>query len=224
MLHEARHSYAASQEYRKRQLPGLQNSIVSGWPDLLHYRGPLPKSCGCGPPHPSRIGVTNNAVFHTQVTEPLGELFWKFCFASSRSPLVSNPITDGDIATRSDSQLFSLSSLSGSWSEVYKQWQLRKLTRHFLRDYTDSPNLDTYISGSSMGHAGSSGYSTASPTATPLQSSGVEGCREWQWRIDTSRLCSRGIFQVKPNAVARYAGTGFVYVGFLLNCIRQALL
>ena len=75
------------------------------------------------------------------------------------------------ISTHPDSQLFSLSSLSDSWSEVYKQWQLHMLTRHFLRDYTDSPNLDTHMPGSSMGHAGSSGYSTASPAAPPLQSS-----------------------------------------------------
>ena len=72
-------------------LPGLQNAIVSGWPDLkrhgnvLHHLGPLPKSCGCSPPHPPRIGVP--------------------CF---------------------------ILILPDSWSEVYKQWQLRKLSRHLF--------------------------------------------------------------------------------------------
>ena len=41
-------------------LPGLQNSIELGLPvlkrlgNVLHYYGPLPKSCGCSPPHPPR--------------------------------------------------------------------------------------------------------------------------------------------------------------------------
>ena len=130
----------------------------------LHYFGPLSKSCGCSPPHPPRIGASSNAAFHTQTTEPLGKLFWKFCFAALRSPLVSHPVTDGDAATalaHTDTPTFSNSSLPDSWAEVYKLWQRRDLTRHVLRDYiTDS-------FGGQDGFLGS----MSSPTTTPLQSS-----------------------------------------------------
>ena len=52
-------------------LPGLQQSLQTGWPALtrhgtsLYYSGPLPKSCGCSPPHTHRIGVTSNEDFYT---------------------------------------------------------------------------------------------------------------------------------------------------------------
>ena len=102
-------------------LPGLQQYIQIGWPALtrhgssLHYKGPLPKSCGCSPPHPPRIGVTAKEDFRTHLADPFGERFWKWCFSALRSPLVSNSVTDGEAATSPGSQLFSLSSLSASW-------------------------------------------------------------------------------------------------------------
>ena len=85
-------------------LPGLQHSMSPGLSDLkkhgsfLHYVGPLPKTCGCSPPHPRTTGVSSNDLFRTQIHELLKELFWKFCFSCLRSPLVFNPVTDGDIA------------------------------------------------------------------------------------------------------------------------------
>ena len=104
-------------------LPGLQHSISLGLPDFkkhgsyLQHVGPLPKTCGCSPPHPHTIGIASNDRFRTQIHEPFEELFWKFCFSSLRSLLVIDPVTDGDISDKvahSGSPTFSLSSLVDS--------------------------------------------------------------------------------------------------------------
>ena len=133
-------------------LPGLQEALSLGHPNLkmhgsfLQYHGPLPKSCGCSPPHPPSVGISSLASFLT--VEPFGAPFWKFCFSCLRSPLVFNPVTVGDNAdsqAATDSQTFSLSSLIVSWTEVYGRWQRNKLTCKFLRDYTASPDLGSYF-------------------------------------------------------------------------------
>ena len=121
-------------------LPGLQEALSLGLPNLklhgsfLQYHGPLPKSCGCSPPHSPSVGISSS--------------FWKFCFSCLRSPLVFNPVTVGDNAdlqAASVSQAFSVSSLTKSWTEVYCHWQRNKLTYKFLRDYTTSTDLASYF-------------------------------------------------------------------------------
>ena len=150
-------------------LPGLQKALSLGLPKLkmhgsyLQYHGPLPKSCGCSPPHPPSVGISSPAGFLT--VEPLGALFWKFCFSGLRSPLVFNPVTVGDNADSqavSSSQTFSLSSLTESWTEVHCRWQLNKLTGKFLRDYTASPDMDSYFTGTHLDQTASSLDQTAS--------------------------------------------------------------
>ena len=74
-------------------LPGLQQSLQTGWPALtihgtsLHCTGPQPKSCGCSPPHPSRSGATSNENFYTHLADPFGEQFWKWCFFCTSQPV-----------------------------------------------------------------------------------------------------------------------------------------
>ena len=178
-------------------LPGLQEALSLGLPNLkmhgsfLQYHGPLPKSCGCSPPHPPSVGISSSASFLT--VEPFGAPFWKFCFSCLRSPLVFNPFTVGDNAdsqAATGSQTFSLSSLTEFWTEVYGRWQRNELTCKFLRDYTASPDLGSYftrnrldqtawsdvpaplVSPSSMVH--SSSLSTLlRPTSSSLLSTGT---------------------------------------------------
>ena len=149
-------------------LPGLQEALSLGLPNLklhgsfLQYHGPLPKSCGCSPPHPPSVGISSSDGFLT--VEPLGAPFWKFCFSCLRSPLVFNPVTVGDNADF-QAPSFSVSSLTESWTEVYGRWQRNKLTYKFLRDYTASPDLDSYFTGTHLDQTACS--DVAAPLVSP---------------------------------------------------------
>ena len=127
-------------------LPGLQEALSMGLPNLklhgsfLQYHGPLPKSCGFSPPHPPSVGISSSDGFLT--VEPLGAPFWKFCFSWFSTPLRLETMRTFRLPQFLLRFPFPLSQSPG---QVYGRWQRNKLTYKFLRDYTASPDLDSYF-------------------------------------------------------------------------------
>ena len=104
-----------------------------------------------------------------------GRALWRslleILFSGLHSPLAFNPVTVGDNADSqavSVSRTLSLSSLTESWTEVYSRWQRNKLTCKFLRDYTASPDLDSYFTYTRLDQTACSDVATpfVSPSST----------------------------------------------------------
>ena len=193
--------------------------ILSGWPKLkrqgntLRYFGPLPKSCGCSPPHPPRIGASSDAVFHTLTAEPLGKLFWKVCFAVPRRPLFSNPVTDEEDCdcpgTHRHTDFFHidasgfldrcLQAVAAPWTHQALPSRLHGLCKTgclFHRPFQDArsfPGFHVFAGNTSAVVIVVLRYIIACPWSYGISSdaSGVERCRRRHWRVGASCLAWR---------------------------------
>ena len=190
MLHEKRHSCVASPERTERGRSEFS-------PIYRDYKTPLPPdgliSNGtvthftildrCSPPH---LLVLVSPPMQCSILMPLSLLenssgsfvLRRYDARWSLTPLRMEVFR---ASQQLDAQVFSLSSLPDSRTEVYNQWQLCKLSRRLLRDYTDSAQLDEYVSGVYKKHTGPRLCSTTSPTTTPLPTPCPQYCITHAW-------------------------------------------
>ena len=166
-------------------LPTLQSRLSFQWPQLerhsdeLIYRGPLPESCSCVPPHAPFRGTDAVECFISSSSQSPSTKFWSICLADLDSCSGSSVGNGSSIPSQQQSWVssgftFSFSSSSHSRESLYSHWMVGSLSRAVLSDF-GSPGqvdrvFDVVVASSQPTSSSTPWWScfTSSPRVTPL--------------------------------------------------------
>ena len=162
-------------------LPTLQSQLSLQWPQLerhsdeLVYRGPLPESCSCVPPHAPFRGTDAEEGFISSSSQSPSTNFWSICLADLDS-FSGSSLRDGGGSIPSQQQswvssgfTFSFSSSSHSRASLFSHWMAGSLSRAVLSDFGSPGQVDRVFS-SLLASSSSPWWScfSSSPRVTPL--------------------------------------------------------